>query len=132
VTRTAAASGAGGTAVAPVAPAESQGGGASGPSLGLPDIPEPNGPLGVGAVLGDVPNSELGLALLAGGMILLALTALALLGMLGRGGATRRFGFESARPVRALRERGEALPALVLAVATLAVWSAIALWAMMS
>jgi hypothetical protein len=71
----------------------------------------------------------------AAGVILLLLTVLTVHGLAGDRADPRRWRsvLESARAARLdLRERGEALPVVVLVVVSLVLWSAIALWVLTS
>ena len=118
---------------AAVASAQRQGSGTSVATLGQPPAAEPQtgSPAVAAGVGGDAPAEGLGLAVASVGMILLALTVLAVHELVGaRAGPGRwRSALDSARATRRdLGERGEALPALVLVAVSLAVWSAIAFW----
>jgi hypothetical protein len=77
-----------------------------------------------------VPPEALGVTI-AGGMILVVLTALVALEMAGGRPEPHRWrsALESARALgQDLRERGEVMPVVVVAVVSLGLWSLIVLW----
>ena len=104
---------------ATVAPAQADG--------ALPDLPALAPTLG-----GEAARDGLGLALFAIGMTLIALTGLAVLGLVGGRGTSDRWrsALDGTRATRAIGERGLALQALLLVTVSL-VWVAIAVWALM-
>ncbi len=78
---------------------------------------------------GGTPAEGLGVAVASVGMVLLVLTALIVHGLAGGRAGRWRSVLESARAAgQDLRERGEALPVVVLVVVSLSLWGAIALW----